>query len=45
MLEKSTQIADITVMSALKTIVEELKSLPPEKLDEAANLIHALKED
>ena len=32
-------------MIALETIVEELKCLSPEKLDEAAALIHALKED
>jgi len=32
-------------MIVLETIVEELKCLSPEKLDEAAALIHALKED
>lgn len=31
-------------MSTLETIVEELKTLPPLKLEEAATLIHGLKE-
>ena len=32
-------------MAALEAIVKELKCLSPEKLDEAATLINALKED
>lgn len=31
-------------MSTLETIVEELKTLPPPKLEEAAALIHGLRE-
>jgi hypothetical protein len=31
-------------MSTLEIIVEELKSLPPPKLEEAAMLIHGLRE-
>lgn len=31
-------------MSTLETIVEELRTLPPQKLEEAAVLIHRLKE-
>ncbi|MGH7945004.1 MAG: hypothetical protein ACREH8_18580 [Opitutaceae bacterium] len=31
-------------MSTLETIVEELKTLPPPKLEEAADYIHRLKE-
>ena len=32
-------------MSALETIIEELKGLLPSKLDEAASKIHALYEE
>ena len=32
-------------MSTLEIIVEELKTLPPPKLEEAAALIHGLRED
>jgi hypothetical protein len=32
-------------MSTLEMIVEELKTLPPPKLEEAATLIHRLRED
>jgi hypothetical protein len=32
-------------MSTLEIIVEELKTLPPPKLEEAATLIHRLRED
>ena len=32
-------------MSTLELIVEELKTLPPPKLEEAATLIHRLRED
>jgi hypothetical protein len=34
----------ITIMSTLEIIVEELKTLPPPKLEEAAALIHGLRE-
>ena len=32
-------------MSTLEIIVEDLKTLPPPKLQEAARLIHGLRED
>ena len=32
-------------MSTLEMIVEELKTLPPPKLEEAATLIHRLRDD
>lgn len=31
-------------VSTLETIVEELRTLPPQKLEEAATLIHGLRE-
>jgi hypothetical protein len=44
MLAKRRKNRRVVAVSTLETIVEELKALPPPKLEEAADYIHHLRE-